>query len=189
MEAHVFYRRLSHSYPIAERGEGVYLYDTDGKRYLDASGGPVVVNIGHGVAEVVHAMAEQAGRVAYAHASMFTTQVLEEYAGALAEIVPLPHPRFFFLSSGSEAVETAIKFARQVQVDRGEPGRYMVISRWRSYHGTTLGALAVSGRPFLRQPYLPLLRDFPHALLLPLSLGQELSRLRRGLRPGAGGGR
>jgi len=161
MESHVFYRRLGHAYPTVERGEGIYLYDTDGKRYLDASGGPVVVNIGHGVAEVVQAMAEQAGRVAYVHAEMFTTQVLEEYARALAEVVPLPHPRFFFLSSGSEVVETAIKFARQVQMDRGEPGRYIVISRWRSYHGTTLGALAVSGRAHLRQPFLPLMRDFP----------------------------
>lgn len=162
MEDHVFYRRLGRAYPTVERGEGIYLYDADGKRYLDASGGSAVVNIGHGVAEVVQAIAEQAGRVAYAHATMFATQALEEYARALAEIVPLPHPRFFFLSSGSEAVETAIKFARQAQMDRGEPGRYIVISRWRSYHGTTLGALAVSGRPYLRQPYLPLLRDVPH---------------------------
>ena len=162
MEDHVFYRRLGHTYPTAERGEGIYLYDTDGKRYLDASGGSVVVNIGHGVAEVVQAMAEQAGQVAYVHGTMFTTQALKEYASALAEIVPVPHPRFFFLSSGSEAVETAIKLARQVQVDRGEAGRYVIISRWRSYHGTTLGALAVSGRARFRQPFLPLLRDFPH---------------------------
>jgi adenosylmethionine-8-amino-7-oxononanoate aminotransferase len=162
MENHVFYRRLSHAYPSVVRGEGIYLYDTDGKRYLDASGGSVVVNIGHGVAEVVQAIAEQAGRVAYVHGTMFTTQALEEYARALAKLVPLSHPRFFFLSSGSEAVETAIKFTRQAQIDRGEPGRYIVISRWRSYHGTTLGALAVSGRAHFRQPYLPLLRDFPH---------------------------
>jgi hypothetical protein len=162
MEEHVFYRRLGRAYSVAARGEGVYLYDTDGKRYLDASGGPVVVNIGHSVTEVVQAIAEQAGRVAYVHGTMFTTQALEEYARALAEIVPLPRPRFFFLSSGSEAVETAIKFTRQVQMDRGESGRYIVISRWRSYHGTTLGALAVSGRAYFRQPYLPLLRDVPH---------------------------
>jgi adenosylmethionine-8-amino-7-oxononanoate aminotransferase len=162
MENHVFYRRLGHAYPSVERAEGIYLYDTDGKRYLDASGGSVVVNIGHGMAEIVQAIAEQAGRVAYIHGTMFTTQALEEYARALAEIVPLSHPRFFFLSSGSEAVETAIKFARQVQMDRGEPGRYMIISRWRSYHGTTLGALAVSGRAHFRQSFLPLLQDFPH---------------------------
>jgi len=162
MESHVFYRRLGRAYPTAERGEGIYLYDANGKRYLDASGGPVVVNIGHGVAEVVQAMSEQAGRVAYIHGTMFTAQTLEEYARALAEIVPLSHPRFFFLSSGSEAVETAIKFVRQVQVDRGEAGRYIVISRWHSYHGTTLGALAVSGRAHFRQAFLPLLQDVPH---------------------------
>ncbi len=162
MESRVFYRRLGHAYPSVERGAGIYLYDADGRRYLDASGGSVVVNIGHGVAEVVQAMAEQAGRVAYVHATMFTTQALEEYARALAEIVPVSCPRFFFLSSGSEAVETAIKLARQVQIDRGEPGRYIVIGRWGSYHGTTLGALAVSGRAHLRQPFLPLLQDVPH---------------------------
>ena len=95
---------------------------------------------------------EQATAAAYLHATMFTSQVLEDYSDALAEVTPLENPRFFYLDSGSEAVETALKFARQVQVDRGETQRYMVISRWQSYHGTTLGALAVSGRPARRFP-------------------------------------
>lgn len=159
---HVFYRRARHPRPMVERGEGAYLYDAEGRRYLDASGGAIVVNIGHGVREVAGAMAEQAARVAYAHPTMFTSHPVEAYAEALAEVVPLPDARFFFLSSGSEAVETAIKLARQVQVARGQPERYLTISRWQSYHGTTLGALAVTGKPKMRRPFQPMLPDAPH---------------------------
>jgi adenosylmethionine-8-amino-7-oxononanoate aminotransferase len=161
-QGHVFYRRMDYPRPMIARGEGVYLFDTGGRRYLDASGGPVLVNIGHGVEEVVEAMAAQGRQVAYIHATMFTSQAIEDYSNALAEVVPLPDPRFFYLCSGSEATETAIKFARQVQVDRGEAGRYLIISRWRSYHGTTLGTLAISGRPGLRSLYLPMMHDMPH---------------------------
>ncbi len=159
---HVFYRRLDYAHPMIDRAEGVYLYDTEGRRYLDASGGPLVVNVGHGVTEIIQAMAAQAEKVAYIHAPTFTSRVLEDYAAALAQIAPLDDPRFFFLSSGSEAVETALKLAQQAQQDSGEGQRHVVISRWRSYHGTTLGALAVSGRPALREPYLTLMRDVPH---------------------------
>jgi adenosylmethionine-8-amino-7-oxononanoate aminotransferase len=159
---HVFYRRMNYAHPMLAYGEGIYLFDTEGRRYIDASGGPVLVNIGHGVSEVVEAIARQAGRTAYIHATMFTSQAIEDYSDALAEVTPLLDPRFFYLCSGSEATETAIKFARQLQVDRGEPRRYQVISRWSSYHGTTLGALALSGRPGLRSLYLPMLQDMPH---------------------------
>ena len=159
---HVFYRRATFPHPMAERGEGVYLYDTQGRRYLDASGGALVVNIGHGVREVAQAIGEQATRMAYAHPTMFTSRPVEDYALALAEVVPVPDPRFFFLSSGSEAVETAIKLARQVHVERGQSSRYLTISRWRSYHGTTLGALAVAGKPKMRQVFQPLLPQTPH---------------------------
>jgi adenosylmethionine-8-amino-7-oxononanoate aminotransferase len=161
-QGHAFYRRMDYPRPVVARGEGVYLFDTDGRRYLDGSGGPVLVNIGHGVSEVVEALAAQARQAAYVHATLFTSQAVEDYSDALAEVMPLPDPRFFYLCSGSEAVETALKFARQVQVERGEPARYQVIGRWRSYHGTTLGALAVSGRPGLRSLYLPLMHDMPH---------------------------
>jgi adenosylmethionine-8-amino-7-oxononanoate aminotransferase len=159
---HVFYRRMDYAHPMLAYGEGVYLFDTEGRRYIDASGGPVLVNIGHGVSEVVEAIARQAGRAAYIHATMFTSQAIEDYSDALAEVTPLLDPRFFYLCSGSEATETAIKFARQIQVDRGEVRRYQVISRWSSYHGTTFGALALSGRPGLRSLYLPMLQDMPH---------------------------
>jgi hypothetical protein len=159
---HVFYRRMSHARPLLLYSEGLYLIDESGRRYLDASGGPVLVNIGYGVKEVVQAMTEQATAAPYLHATMFTTQALEDYSAALAEVTPLENPRFFYLDSGSEAVETALKFARQVQVDRGEAQRYVIISRWHSYHGTTLGALAVSGRPALRQLFQPMLVPTPH---------------------------
>jgi hypothetical protein len=159
---HVFYRRMGHARPMLAHSEGIYLIDTEGKRYIDASGGPVLVNIGYGVTEVIAAMTHQATSGPYLHATMFTSQALEDYSAALAEVTPLENPRFFYLDSGSEAVETAIKFARQVQVDRGEAQRYVVISRWQSYHGTTMGALGVSGRPGLRQLYQPMLPQTPH---------------------------
>jgi adenosylmethionine-8-amino-7-oxononanoate aminotransferase len=162
LNGHVFYRRMAHSRPMITESEGIYLIDTNGKRYIDASGGPIVVNLGYGVTEVIQAMVEQARAAAYVHATMFTSQALEDYSTALAEVTPLEDARFFYLSSGSEAVETALKFVRQVQVDRGETNRYLVISRWHSYHGSTLGALAVSGRTALRQLYQPLLQQTPH---------------------------
>ena len=162
LHGHVFYRRMAHARPMIAYGEGIYLYDTNGQRYIDASGGPVLVNIGHGVTEVAQAMAAQAHAAAYVHATMFTSQAIEDYSAALAEVTPLLNPRFFYLGSGSEAVETALKFARQVQVERGEAGRYQIISRWLSYHGTTLGTLAISGRPGMRQLYQPMLPQTPH---------------------------
>lgn len=144
------------------RGEGIYLYDDSGKRYIDGSGGPLVVNVGHGRTEIVDAMMKQAQSVAYVHAIMFTSEPLERYAAELAKVVPLPEARFYFLSSGSEVVEGAVKLARQIQIARGEVKRNIVLGRWNSYHGMTLGALAVSGRPSLRAPYLDMFHDVPH---------------------------
>jgi adenosylmethionine-8-amino-7-oxononanoate aminotransferase len=161
-DSHVFYRRLSHLHPLAERGEGIYLWDKDGRRYIDGSGGAAVVNAGHGVAEIARAMFEQAASVAYAHGTMFSTNLLEDYSARLAALTPIETPRFYFLSSGSESVETALKFSRQVSLARGEATRDVIISRWGSYHGTTLGALAVTGKPKMRTPFAPLMRDHPH---------------------------
>ena len=155
MSGQVFYRRLGHQYPIVDRGEGVYLYDTVGRRYLDAAGGALVVSIGHGVAEIADAMA-------FAHGTQFTSEPLETYAAALGAIVPMAAARVYLVSGGSEAVETALKLARQVWVARGESGRYKMVARWSSYHGATLGALSASGRTALRRPYSPLLADFAH---------------------------
>ncbi len=160
--SHVVYRHMAHPHPLAVRGEGVYLWDAEGRRYIDGSGGAAVVNIGHGVTEVVQAMAKQAASAAFVHGTMFTTDALETHSEQLAALVPMPEPRFFYMTSGSEAVETAIKFARQLQVARGEPTREVIISRWGSYHGGTLGALAVTGKPKMRTLFAPLFRDQPH---------------------------
>lgn len=147
---------------MVAHGNGIYLYDTHGKRYLDACGGALVVSIGHGVAEVVDAFADQACRVAFAHGTQFSSEALEVYAKELALISPVKKAQTFLVSGGSEAVETAIKVARQICLARGDPGRYKIIARWGSYHGSTLGALSVSGRPPLRRGYAPLLLDVPH---------------------------
>ena len=149
-------------HPTAVSGKGIYIRDSDGKQYIDASGGALVVNIGHGVVEVAEAMSAQADELAYVHGTMFTTSVLETYSQRLAGIVPLNQPRFYYMSSGSEAVETAIKFSRVVQLARGESTREVIISRWGSYHGLTLGALAVTGRPKFRTMFAPLFHDQPH---------------------------
>ncbi|MCP5093952.1 MAG: aspartate aminotransferase family protein [Chloroflexi bacterium] len=159
---HVFYRKMDHKRPKISHGEGIYLFDESGKQYIDGSGGPMVVNVGHGRSEVVNAMAEQAQAVAYAHAIMFTNEPAEQLSHELAKIVPIDNPRFFYLSSGSEVVEAAIKFARQIQQARGEGGRDMTICRSLSYHGMTLGALGVSGRPGLRTPYMGMMVNMPH---------------------------
>ncbi len=159
---HVFYRKMDHKRPKIARGEGIYLFDEQGNRYLDGSGGPLVVNVGHGRQEIIRAMTEQLEAVAYAHAIMFTSDVLETYAAELADVVPLNDPKFFFLSSGSEVVEAALKLSRQIQMAKGEHSRNIVIGRSLSYHGMTLGALSVSGRPGLRGPYLGMLNNMPH---------------------------
>lgn len=159
---HVFYRKMGHGRPKISYGKGIYLFDESGKQYLDGSGGPLVVNVGHGRTEIVEAMTRQLEEVAYVHAIMFTSEALETYTSELAKVVPLPGSRFFFLSSGSEVVEGAIKLSRQIQMARGEHGRSIIISRSLSYHGMTLGALSVSGRPGLRTPYLSMLRNMPH---------------------------
>lgn len=161
LKSAVFYRRPAHEHPIIVRGEGVYLFDVQGKRYLDGSSGALVANIGHAVKQVSTAMGEQASQAAYLHGTMFTCQSNENYARELAKICPLPKPKFYFLTSGSEAVEAAIKFARQVQMARGQTRRYLTISRQQSYHGASLGALSITGKPKMKQPFTPLLVDTP----------------------------
>ncbi len=160
--SHVFYRKHRGPKPVVSRGEGIYLWDTEGKRYIDGSGGAVVVNVGHGVREIAEAVGQQAAGVGYAHATMFTSEALEELSDRLAAHLPLPDARLFYLTSGAEAVETAIKFARQMQIARGEIARYKVIGRWGSYHGATMGALAVMGKPSMRKYFEPQFLDMPH---------------------------
>jgi adenosylmethionine-8-amino-7-oxononanoate aminotransferase len=163
-EGHVFYRKMWHHYPRITHAEGIYLIDDQGRRFLDASGGAIVVNIGFGVRAVAQAIAEQAWLVAYVHGEKFTTPVLEEYVESLAEVIPIEDGRFFPMTTGSEANEAAIKLARQIQMIRGQPNRHMVIGRWRSYHGLTLGTLAVGGRMGARERFRPMMHDMPHIL-------------------------
>ncbi len=159
---HVFYRNSRKMYPVADHGEGIYIYDKTGKRYLDGSGGAAVVCIGHGVKEIKEAMIRQAEQISFAHSSQFTSPAAEDLASRLVGLAPRGLSRVYFLSGGSEAVETAVKMARQYQVERGKPDKYKVISRWTSYHGNTMGALALSGHTGRRKHYLPLMQHTPH---------------------------
>jgi adenosylmethionine-8-amino-7-oxononanoate aminotransferase len=141
---------------------GCTIRDADGREYLDAAGGAVVVNVGHGRAEVASVMAVQAGRLAYAHGSLFTNEPLEAYAAAIGRHLPLDGPAIYPVSGGSEAIETALKLARAYHLARGDADRWIVFSRWGSYHGNTLGALDLSGRKPLRRPYEGWLGRFRH---------------------------
>ena len=151
-------------FPSAIRGEGVYVWDAEGKRYLDFSGSAAVNFIGHGVTEVSASMAEQAAQLEFVHSSQFTTPMAEEYAQELLEFAGenFRGGSVYFTCGGSESVETALKLARQYQVEIGETRRYRVLSREQSYHGSTLGALAVSGNKRRREIYLPMVREFAH---------------------------
>ena len=165
MNSSLFPRSFRKTYPQAVRGEGCYVWTADGKKYLDAAGGAAVVSIGHGVEEIGRAMAEQATRLAFAHTSQFHTEAAEQLATRLLELAPpgfRSGGRVYFTSGGSEATETALKLARKYFIERGEPSRTRTVSRWQSYHGSTLGALAVSGNVGRRTPYAALLPEWGH---------------------------
>jgi adenosylmethionine-8-amino-7-oxononanoate aminotransferase len=160
----VFRRSFRKEFPAAVRGEGVYLWDSAGNRYVDLSSSAVVNFIGHGVAEISAAMAKQAEKLEFVHTSQFTTPVAEEYA---QELLAFAGEHFrggavYFTSGGSEAIEAALKLARQYQVEIGQSKRYQILSRQQSYHGSTLGALSVSGNKRRREMYLPMVREFVH---------------------------
>ena len=161
----LFPRNFKKTYPIAARGEGCWILDQSGRRFLDASGQAAVVSIGHGVAEIARAMAEQSSQIAFAHTSQFHTAPAEKLAARLLALAPANFRnggRVYFTSGGSEATETAIKLVRQFHLETGEKNRYRVISRRQSYHGSTLGAMSVSGNVARRAPYEPLLAEWGH---------------------------
>jgi adenosylmethionine-8-amino-7-oxononanoate aminotransferase len=161
----LFPRNFCKTYPAAVRGEGCYIHAADGRRYLDAAGQAAVVSIGHGVPEIARAISEQASRLAFAHTSQFHTEAAERLASRILALAPAefrPGGRVYFTSGGSEAVETAIKLARAYHLERGEPSRIRVVSRRQSYHGSTLGAMALSGNVVRRAPYAPLLPEWGH---------------------------
>jgi adenosylmethionine-8-amino-7-oxononanoate aminotransferase len=161
----LFPRNFNKTFPIASRGEGCWIITEDDRRFLDASGQAAVVSIGHGVAEIGRAMAEQSSRIAFAHTSQFHTAPAEKLADRLLQMAP-PNfrkgGRVYFTSGGSEATETAIKLARQFHLERDQEDRFRVLSRRQSYHGSTLGAMSVSGNVARRAPYEPLLSEWGH---------------------------
>jgi adenosylmethionine-8-amino-7-oxononanoate aminotransferase len=162
MHTRVLARDLTKTYPVVVRGEGVYLYDRDGRRYLDAAGGAMVVTIGHGVKEVAAAMAAQAEQVAYVYTNQFVTESLLGLADRVIALAPPGMARVYFVSGGSEANETAIKLARQYFIARGKASKWRVVARWQSYHGNTGIALSATGRRPARRGYEPYLLPFPH---------------------------
>jgi len=157
----VFYRRLGREFPCAVSARGAWITDADGRDYLDASSGAMVTSIGHGVAEIADAVASQMREVAYVNGLMFTNKAVEALADELAELLPEPLHYAYFLCSGSEAIEAAVKLARQYWCESGRTTKWKVVSRVPSYHGNTLAALALSGREHYRALYGPLLTPFP----------------------------
>jgi len=158
----VFHRNPRERYPVAVRGDGAYLVDRAGKRYLDASGGAAVSCLGHSDAAVVRAIQDQLARLPFAHTSFFTNEPMEALADALVARAPASLQKVYFVSGGSEAMEAALKLARQYFVEKGEPQRRHVIGRRQSYHGNTLGALAVGGNQWRRRQFEPLLVSATH---------------------------
>ncbi|HEV2468473.1 MAG TPA: aspartate aminotransferase family protein [Candidatus Sulfotelmatobacter sp.] len=160
----VLRRSFRKQFPSAVRGEGVYIWDSDGNKYLDLSGSAAVNLIGHGVPEIATAIAEQAEHLEFVHTSQFTTPAGEQYA---EELLAFAGEHFrggavYFTCGGSESIETALKLARQYQVETGHIRRHQILSRTQSYHGATLGALSVSGNTRRREIYLPMIREFTH---------------------------
>jgi adenosylmethionine-8-amino-7-oxononanoate aminotransferase len=155
-DTNVFFRKLTARYPLVVRGEGCWLYDADGNAYLDACGGAFVSNLGHGVAEIADAMADQARRLAYVSGASMTHEAVEELSAELAALAPGDLDRVYPLSSGSDAIEAALKLARQYWVDAGRPGKHKVVALSPAYHGNTLLALSASAR----EHYRALFRDW-----------------------------
>ena len=160
--SHVFHRSLTQRYPTAIQGDGPYLIDSDNRRYLDASGGAAVSCLGHSDPEVIEAIRKQVGQLAYAHTSFFTTSVMEELADFLVARAPEGIDSVYFVSGGSEAIEAALKLARQYFIEIGQPQRKHLIARRQSYHGNTLGALATGGNEWRRKQFEPLLIGVSH---------------------------
>jgi len=159
---HVLHRQIGQPYPVAASARGIAIRDAKGKEYIDASGGAAVSCLGHSHPDVLAAMHEQLDRLAYAHTSFFTTEVAEELADELIAHAPEGMSHVLLVSGGSEAIEAALKLARQYFVERGEPQRRYIIARRQSYHGVTLGALAAGGREWQRKAFAPLLIETHH---------------------------
>src|SRR5215831_7754144 len=160
--SHILHRSLRGTLPLAVSGHGIRMLDSEGREYLDASGGAAVSCLGHGHPDVIRAMHEQIDKIAYAHTSFFSTAVAEELADRLVANAPPGISHVYLVSGGSEAIEAALKLARQYFVEIGQPQRRHFIARRQSYHGNTLGALAVGGNEWRRRQFAPLLIDVAH---------------------------
>ncbi len=160
--SHVFPRHSRKELPVVQRGEGVYLYDKQGKRYFDGSGGAAVSCLGHSDPKVLSAIKDQVNKVAFAHTGFFTSETAEDLAEKLCAHAPKGLDRVYLVSGGSEAMESALKLARQYVIEKGEPERRHVIARRQSYHGNTLGALATGGNMWRREPFAPFLMGTHH---------------------------
>lgn len=162
-ENNVFYRNQNWNYPKIVKGEGIYLYDENGNRYLDACSGSAVANIGHGNKEIAAYTKELMERIAFTHLSRWTVDTIEECARKTAEWTPGDLNHVYFVSGGSEATETALKLARQYYVERdgGKSSKWKVISKWTSFHGNTMGALAMTGITGRKKMFDPILAQFP----------------------------
>lgn len=158
----VFHRAPRATLPVAVAGDGIEIIDSTGKRYIDACGGAAVSCLGHSNQRVIDAIMRQVQQLPYAHTSFFTTDVADELADRLVEAAPAGLEHVYFVSGGSEAIEAALKLARQYFVEKGEPQRRHFIARRQSYHGNTLGALAIGGNAWRREPFLPLLIEAHH---------------------------
>ena len=158
----ILHRQIRHTLPVAVGAKGIRIQDSQGREYIDASGGAAVSCLGHGHPDVLAAMHAQTDRLAYAHTSFFTTEVAEQLADQLVRTGPAGTSHVYFVSGGSEAVEAALKMARQYFVEIGQPQREHFIARRQSYHGNTLGALAVSGNAWRRRQFAPLLIPVTH---------------------------
>jgi adenosylmethionine-8-amino-7-oxononanoate aminotransferase len=163
-ETHLFANVAGEVLPTVARGEGVWLVDTEGRRYLDGCSGAMTANIGHGNVEIADAIAAQARTIAFTARSFFTSEPAEELAALLAARAPEGLDRVFFVSSGSEAVETASKLALQYWRERGRPEKTELISRHTSYHGSTMGALSLSGHPVRRRAWTDVVRPYPRVV-------------------------
>lgn len=160
--SNVFYRNVKKNYLEVDYGEGIYLYDKEGNKYIDACSGAAVTNLGHAHPRIIAAMVEQAQKVAFSHLSRWTSTPIQELADLIARLAPGSLNKLYLVSGGSEATESALKMARQYYLERdGRTGKYRIISRWKSFHGNTIGSLSMTGDK-RRGKYTPLLLNFPH---------------------------
>lgn len=160
--SNVFYRNVNKTYLEVDHGEGIYLYDKQGNRYIDACSGAAVANLGHAHPRIIDAVVQQAKSVAFSHLSRWTSTPIQELADLIASLAPGSLNKLYLVSGGSEATESALKMARQYYLERdGKTSKYRIISRWKSFHGNTIGSLSMTGDK-RRGKYTPLLLNFPH---------------------------